>query len=89
MFIVEVSDSAFVNKVHIDLGTEVSTSTLLDASYDSGSNTGGNQLIYEPYSNFINIKVGEFTIDSVLHYSVKLENAQGELSGSYTGTINH
>lgn len=89
MFIVEVSDSALVNKVHVDLGSNVNSSTLLNTSYNSSSNTSGDQLVYEPYSNFINIRVGEFTIDSLLHYSIKLENPQGEFSSIFTGTINH
>ena len=89
MFIVEVSDSASVNKVHIDLGTEINTLNLLNTSYDFSSNTGDTDLIYEPYSNFINIKLGEFSVDSLLHYSVKLENGQGEFSSPFIGTINH
>lgn len=90
MFIVETSDSALVNKVHIDLGYTVGDSTLLNTSYDSSDNiSGSTSLIYDAYSDFINIKVGEFTVDSVLHYNVRLEDASGNLTSPYSGTINH
>ena len=90
MSIVETSDSALVNKVHIDLGLTSGDSSLLSTSYDSGSNTSGDDnLIYEAYSNFINIKSGEFTINNVLHYSIRLEDGQGVLSSPYMGTITH
>lgn len=90
MFIVESSDSALVNKVHIDLGYTSGDSTLLNSSYDSSNNTAGsNNLIYETYNDFINVKVGEFTIDSVLHYSIKLEDTNGTLSSPFLGTIQH
>lgn len=87
MFIVQVSDSAQVNKVHIDLGPTAGTSTLLDGEFDALDNTDPNQLIYEPYNNYINIKSGEFTIDSLLHYSIILEDHNGGLSSPYSGTI--
>ena len=90
MFIVEASDSTLVNKVHIDLGYLANDSTLLNASYDSSNNTSGDDnLIYETYSDFINVKIGEFTIDSTLHYNVRLEDNQGILSAPYLGTISH
>lgn len=90
MLIVEVSDSASVNKVHIDLGPTANDSTLLHASYNSSNNTAGStHLIYEPYSDFINIKVGEFTIDNVLHYRIRLEDADGNFSVPHLGTIAH
>lgn len=90
MFIVEASDSALVNKVHIDLGYSANDSTLLNTSYGSSNNTSGDDdLIYETYSDFINVKVGEFTIDSTLHYNIRLEDNQGILSAPYLGTISH
>lgn len=90
MFIVESSDSALVKKVHVDLGYTIGDSTLLNSSYDSSNNlSGSTSLIYEPYSDFINVKVGEFTIDSVLHYKIRLEETDGTLSSPYLGTINH
>lgn len=90
MLIVEVSDSALVNKVHIDLGPSANDSTVLHASYNSSNNTAGStNLIYEAYSDFINIKVGEFNLDNVLHYRIRLEDANGNLSVPHLGTIAH
>lgn len=90
MFIVETSDSASVNKVHIDLGNTEGDSSLLSTSYDSSNNiSGDDNLIYEAYSDFINIKIGEFTINNTLHYRIQLEDAQGVLSSPHLGTITH
>lgn len=87
MFILEVTDSSLVDQVNITMGNSIGDSNLLSGSYDINSNVSLTDLIYEPYSNFINIKVGEHTIDSVLHYSINLEDINGNQSSSFSGTI--
>lgn len=88
MFIVKSSDASMVNKVHINIGNMVNDSTLLSTSFDASSNiSGSSQLIYEAYNDYVNVRVGEFTIDHILHYSIKLEDDNGLLSTPYQGTI--
>lgn len=87
MLIVQSSDSASVNKVHIDLGNSVGDSTLLSTSFDHSSNTDIYNLTYETYEDYINVKLGEYTIDSLIHFTVKLEDHLGNFSSPFNGTI--
>lgn len=88
MFIVEVEDSTLVNKVHIELDHLQGGSSLLSSEFDFGSNNANDITpTYYPYSNFININIGEYQIDSLLHYRVRLEDLNGNLSDYYSGII--
>ena len=88
MFIVEVEDSTLVHKVHIDLDHLQGGSSLLSSEFDfSSNNTDDNIPIYYPYNNFININIGEYQIDSLLHYRIRLEDLNGNLSDYYSGII--
>ena len=86
MLIIQVSDSSAVNKIHIEVGSSVNTNNVLNQYYNEDSNTGST-LIFEPYDNYINIVLGEITIDSLLHFKVRAEGYQGQFSLPFVGTI--
>lgn len=87
MLTVEITGSTTIDKVHVNLGTSVGDDSLLSSVYDENSNIIGESLIYEPYANNINIKLGEFSLESDLYYSITTEDSQGNLSAVYNGSI--
>ncbi len=87
IFIVEVEDSSLVDQVHINIGKSIGDSNVLSQSYSVNSNISTINLVYDTYANFINIKVGEYTVDSLLHYSIELEDSLGHHTIPFSGNI--
>ena len=86
MFILELSDTLDLDKVHINLGHTVGDSNLLNSNYSTLSNTA-DDLIFNHYNKYVNIKIGEFTVDSILFYEMRLENNSGQILSTYSDTL--
>jgi len=86
MLIIELSDTTEFNKVHIQLGNNLGDSTLLNSSYDNNSNLTEED-VYEAYDQFVNVRIGEFEIDSFLFYNIKLEDFNGDIISTFSDTL--
>ncbi|MGB0870177.1 MAG: hypothetical protein ACPGSD_11330 [Flavobacteriales bacterium] len=87
MFVLELSDTLDINGVHIKLGNTSGDSNLLNSFYNSTNNIDLEDLIYDKYSNFLNIQSGEFTVDSLLFYEIKIEDLSGNILSTFSDTI--